>query len=980
MSNPLVEIMKLGQSIWYDNIRRALLISGDLQKKIDEDDLRGVTSNPTIFEKAITGSTDYDDQLRSLVSSGLSVKDIYEALVIDDIARAADILKPVYHKTDGIDGYISLEVSPRLAYETQGTIEEADRLFKRLGRRNVMIKIPAAQEGLPAIEEAIYRGINVNVTMIFSIENYGQVAEAFIKGLERRAAEGKPVDHIASVASFFVSRVDTAIDADLEYKARHAETAEEKARLEGLLGRAAVANAKLAYQTFKEIFHGQRFADLKAQGAQVQRCLWASTGTKNPHYSDVLYVDNLIGPETVNTVPPATYTAIRDHGKVALTLEQGLGECRALFKQLRAVGIDIKEVTEKLQKDGLAAFVTSFDTLAESIESKRDAILSGIHERLTASLGSYSDAVSTAIKEADQGDVMRRIWRKDAKLWKDDEAHQKIIKNALGWLTVPDQMIGVEEDLVQFADRIRNVREFKHVMVCGMGGSSLCPEVLRQTFGERDGYPRLLVLDSTDPDVFSSIADQIDITHCLFIISSKSGTTTEPLMFYKYWYDQVSQRKENPGECFVAITDPGTKMEADATRDCFKRIFLNPPDIGGRYSALSYFGLVPAALMGMDVKKLLDRAERIVHACSQVVPAGDNPGTKLGAIMAECAKAGRDKLTLITDPKISSFGLWVEQLIAESTGKEGKGIIPVAGEQLGPPSVYGNDRFFVSISIGKLDSATEARLKALEADGHPVVYRTLTDIYDLGGEFFLWEIATAFAGWRLGINPFDQPNVQESKDATRELLEAFSRDGKLPEQSVVASDGMLTVYADDRTRAQLSTDNVPDAIKAHLARIRPGDYIALLNYIEERPMNEDYFEATIPTLTPSMSNYVEPPPAHEAVIQAIRNHLRDATRCATTTGYGPRFLHSTGQLHKGGPDTGVFLQITAPDICDVPIPGEPYSFSVLKQAQALGDFRLLSTRGRRAIRIDLGADALAGLERLQQLIGESAPVAGATAK
>src|ERR671939_1154536 len=539
MGNPLVEIMGLGQSIWYDNIRRAMLETGDLRKKVEEDDLRGVTSNPTIFEKAITGSTDYDEQLRQLVQAGKGVDEIYEELVVRDIADAADTLKPVYDRTDGLDGYISLEVNPKLAYDTRGTIDEATRLFERLGRKNVMIKIPAAQEGLPAIEESIYRGVNINVTMIFSIENYEQVAEAFIKGLEKRAAEGKNVDHIASVASFFVSRVDTAIDKDLEYKARHAATPEEKARLEAMLGKAAIANAKLAYARFKEIFRGPRFAELKAKGAQVQRCLWASTGTKNPNYSDVLYVDNLIGPETVNTVPPATYTAIRDHGVPKLTLGEGIEECHKLFDDLRALGIDIAAVTRKLQEDGLAAFVTSFDTLVESIESKRDALLSGIHERLTASLGKYSEAVSAAIKEADKGDVMRRIWRKDAKLWKEDEAHQKIIKNALGWLTVPDQMIGVEDDLIEFADRIRNVREFKHVMVCGMGGSSLCPEVLRQTFGKQEGYPELLVLDSTDPDAFSGIADQIDITHCLFIISSKSGTTTEPLMFYRYWYDQV---------------------------------------------------------------------------------------------------------------------------------------------------------------------------------------------------------------------------------------------------------------------------------------------------------------------------------------------------------------------------------------------------------------------------------------------------------
>jgi transaldolase/glucose-6-phosphate isomerase len=953
MSNNLTEIMKLGQSIWYDNIRRAMLTGGDLKKKIEEDDLRGVTSNPTIFEKAITGSGDYDEQLRQLVQSGKTVEEIYEELVVKDIGDAADILRPVYDKTDGYDGYISLEVNPKLAYDTRGTIDEATRLFNRLGRKNVMIKIPAAQEGLPAIEESIYRGVNINVTMIFSIENYEQVAEAFIKGLERRAAEGKPVDHIASVASFFVSRVDTAIDKDLEYKARHAETPEERKRLEAMCGRAAIANAKLAYQKFKEIFHGPRFADLKAKGAQVQRCLWASTGTKNPSYSDVLYVDNLIGPETVNTVPPATYTAIRDHGRVRLTLEEGLDECRALIGQLAEVGIDLKEVTEKLQKDGLEAFVNSFDTLAESIEAKRDALLSGINERMTASLGKYADAVSAAIKEAEKGDVMRRVWRKDAALWKDDEASQKIIKNALGWLTVPDTLIGAEDDLIAFADRIRGERGFTHVMLCGMGGSSLCPEVLRRTFGKQEGYPELLVLDSTDPDTVAEFKEKVDVARTLFIISSKSGTTTEPLMFYRYWYDQVGRVKENPGQNFVAVTDPGTKMEADATRDRFKRIFLNPADIGGRYSALSYFGMVPAALMGLDIKKLLDRAERVVHACSQVVPAGENPGARLGAIMGECAKAGRDKLTIIAHGKIESFGLWVEQLLAESTGKEGKGIVPIAGEPLGPPNVYGDDRLFVSISIGKPDSGTESKLKALEAAGHPVVYRTLNDAYDLGEEFFLWEIATAFAGWRIGINPFDQPNVQESKDATKELLEAYKQNGKLQEQGVLAADGTITIYADDKTRAELPGDSVADALKAHLQRAGAGDYIAMLDYFEESGEND-------------------------AVVQRIRTHLRDATRCATTTGYGPRFLHSTGQLHKGGPASGVFLQITAADKHDVAIPGEPFTFSTLKQAQALGDFRSLSTRGRRAVRVDLGADTTAGLERLYELVREALPVSGAT--
>jgi transaldolase/glucose-6-phosphate isomerase len=953
MTNTLVEIAKLGQSLWYDNIRRAMLTSGDLAKKIAEDDLRGVTSNPTIFEKAITGSNDYDEQFRALVSAGKGVEVIFEELVVEDIARAADTLRPAYDRLGGRDGFISLEVNPRLAYDTQKTIDEAERLFKRLARPNVMIKIPASQEGLPAIEESIYRGVNINITMIFSIENYVQVAESFIRGLERRAEEGKSVEGIASVASFFVSRVDTSVDAELEKRARDAKTPEERADYESLLGKAAVANAKLAYQKYKEIFHGARFADLKAKGAQVQRCLWASTGTKNPKYSDVLYIDNLIGAETVNTVPPATYTAIRDHGRAELTIEENLDESRRVVARLAELGIDLKAVTEKLQRDGLDAFVKSFDTLLESIEAKRDALISGINERLSLSPGKYTDAVQSALKEAEQADAVRRIWRKDAALWKSDEAHQKIIKNALGWLGVVDSMIGVEDELLRFAAEIR-AAGFKHAMVCGMGGSSLCPEVLRQTFGKQEGYPELLVLDSTDPDTITAFASHIDAARTLFIISSKSGTTTEPLAFYKFWFDQVRQKSDEPGKNFVAITDPGTLMEQMATRDKFRKTFLNPADIGGRYSALSYFGLVPAALQGLDVKKLLDRAERVEHSCSQVVAVAENPGARLGAVMAECAKAGRDKLTIVADARIASFGLWVEQLIAESTGKEGKGIVPVAGESLGSPSVYGDDRLFVSISVGKTDTETDARLRALEAAGHPVVRRTLTDLYDLGEEFFLWEIATAFAGWRLGINPFDQPNVQESKDATKELLDTYARDGKLQEQTQLASDGTLTVYADDAAAsASLHAGSVAEVLKTHLARAKTGDYIALLNYFEETDDGE-------------------------RLLQSLRTHLRDATRCATTTGYGPRFLHSTGQLHKGGSDAGVFLQLTARDETDLSVPGEPYSFGVLKQAQALGDFRSLARRGRRALRIELGADVAAGLQRLHELIREALPLSETT--
>jgi transaldolase/glucose-6-phosphate isomerase len=969
--NPLVELQKHGQSIWYDNIRRALLDTGDLERKIHGlpkgvtsnlqdkvggDDLRGVTSNPAIFEKAITGSTDYDVAMRKLISEGEDAQEIYEALVIEDIQRTADLFASVYARTDAVDGYVSLEVSPLLADNTESSIAEAKRLWAALDRKNVMIKIPATPEGLPAIEALIAEGININVTLIFALETYKEVAEAFIRGLEKRAASGQPVDHIASVASVFVSRIDTSIDNDLEFRARRSSDEEEKAKLTALLGKAAIANAKLIYQEFKRIFHGDRFEKLRAAGAQVQRPLWASTGTKNPQYSDVYYVEELIGPDTVDTVPPATYTAFRDHGKVRLSLEEKVEEAPQIFEKLSEIGINLKDVTDKLQEEGVRSFADSFRTLMGSISSKQAAITSGILERQTAALGPHTDEVKETIKTAEREQWIRRIWNKDASLWKTEDDHQKIIRNALGWVTVVDQLVEAADELTAFSERVRN-DGFTDVMLLGMGGSSLCPEVFRRTFGEREGFPELHVLDSTDPATVKSFEEKVDLEHTLFIVASKSGTTTEPLMFYKYFFNRMREIKgERAGENFVAITDPGTLMEEMAKGDSFRRIFLNPADIGGRYSALSFFGMVPAALQGFDFRSLLDRAECVMHACASCVPTEDNPAARLGAILGVLANAGRDKLTLSTSPEIASLGLWIEQLIAESTGKEGRGIVPVAGETLGAPGVYGSDRLFVHISIGQPDADTDNKLRALEAAGHPVVRRTLHDPLDLGEEFYLWEMATAIAGKIIGINPFDQPNVQESKDNTRRLLDEYKKNGELPEQEVGAEGHGLIAYAERETIEQLGARaGFDEFVTKHLSRVKAGDYIALLGYIRETQ-------------------------EHEEIIQAIRSHLRDALRAATTTGYGPRFLHSTGQLHKGGPDSGVFIQVTAETVEDVPLPNEPFTFGILKQAQSLGDFQSLASRSRRAIRIHLGKDVAAGLRAILEIVQNAFPIVQGQAK
>jgi transaldolase/glucose-6-phosphate isomerase len=948
--NILVELQKTGQSIWYDNVRRALIDNGDLASKINGDDLRGVTSNPAIFEKAIVGSTDYDQAMGELIAAGKTVDEIYEALVIEDIQRVADLLKPVYDKTNRIDGYVSLEVSPLLAHDTDNSIEQARRLWAAVNRPNVMIKIPATPAGIPAVRTLIADGINVNVTLIFSQDTYDQVADAFISGLEQRHAAGNAVDHVASVASVFVSRVDTNIDTQLEFRMRRSADDAEKALLSGLLGKAAVANIKLMYQRFKETFAGERFAKLQTAGAQMQRPLWASTGTKNPAYRDTYYVDELIGPDTVNTVPPATYTAVRDHGRTAPTLETNLDGAQATIAKLSELGIDLKEVTQQLQDEGVAQFMASFDTMTGSITAKQAAITSGVLERMKAELGPHADDVKAALKKMESEAWIRRIWRKDPTVWKDDEAHKNIIANALGWITVVDLLVEHASELAAFSERVRD-DGFTDVMLLGMGGSSLCPEVFRQTFGKSKGFPTLHVLDSTDPATVTSFEESVDLTHTLFIVASKSGTTTEPLMFYKYFFNRLREMKgERAGENFVAITDPGTLMEEMAKGDGFRRIFLNPSDIGGRYSALSYFGMVPAALQGFDFKTLLDRADRALHACMHYVPAEDNPAARLGAILGTLTNAGRDKLTLSIAPEISSLGLWIEQLIAESTGKEGRGIIPIAGETLGAPSVYGNDRLFVHIGVGAPDAETEAKLRALEAAGHPVVRRRLHDLLDLGEEFYLWEMATAIAGAIIGIDSFDQPNVQESKDNTRHFLEVYKKNGSLPDQELGSEGRGLKAYCDAEALTELGSGASIDAfITLHLGRAHAGDYIALLDYIQVTD-------------------------EHEEAVQAIRAHLRDALHVATTTGYGPRFLHSTGQLHKGGPASGVFIQVTADNAEDVPLPNEAFTFGVLKQAQALGDFQSLASRHRRAIRLHLGADIAGGLRTLLEIVQKGFPI------
>ena len=917
----LHEAADLGQAIWLDYIRRSFITSGDLQALVDEG-LRGVTSNPTIFEKAIAGSTDYDDVLQRLVDRGKTVEEIYQALTLDDIQRAADVLRPVYDQSTGADGYVSLEVSPDLAYDTEGTISEARRLFAALDRANVMIKVPATPAGIPAIETLIGEGINVNVTLIFSLAQYESVAEAYIAGLEKLATDGGDMSKVASVASFFVSRVDVAVDRALEEIGEAA-----------LQGKIAIANSKVAYARFREILRGARWERLAAQGARPQRVLWASTSAKNPLYPDTLYVDSLIGPSTVNTVPPATLNAFRDHGTVALTLEAGLDEARAQLAALAGLGVDLDAITQELQDEGVAKFAQSFQSLMATIAEKQDRLLAGWRD-LTASLDAYRTVVDDALSEMRQNRVMARIWAHDHTVWKPEPAE---IANRLGWLHIAEVML---ENVPRLERLVTDVRAagYTHALLLGMGGSSLAPQVFRRTFGVQDGYLDLAVLDSTDPGAVLAHAGRLDPARTLFIVATKSGTTAETLSFFRYFYNWVADAlgKGQAGEHFSAITDPGTHLVDLAQRYGFRSTFLNDPNIGGRYSALSYFGLVPAALVGVDVPTLLGRAMAATCGSESCVTPEENPGARLGAILGELAKAGRDKATFLLSPAIASFGDWVEQLIAESTGKEGKGIVPVVGEPLGPPEVYGADRLFIHLRLPG-DEAGNAALADLEAAGHPLVRLNLHDRYDLGGQFFLWEIATAVAGHRLGINPFDQPNVEAAKVLARRMVAEYAEKRSLPAGEP----------------APLTAETLHD----FLAQAQPGD--------PSTGSGRSYI---------TLQAYVQPTAEADAALAALRVRLRDRFQLATTVGYGPRFLHSTGQLHKGDAGRGLFIQLTADGPRDVPIPdeagspGSSISFGVLKLAQALGDRQALLDAGRQVIRFHLGEDVVGGLKRLLEAV------------
>lgn len=938
----LTKLINYGQSYWLDNLTRSMIKSGELKKRIIKEGLRGQTSNPAIFHKAISESADYNKQIEKLAKEGKSVLQIYDALTIKDVQDACDLFREVYDTSNGVDGYVSLEVSPYLAHNTETTLSEARRLFAAVNRPNCHIKIPGTLAGLAAIEQALYEGINVNVTLLFSIKAYEDVAHAYINALDRRLAEGKSVDKVASVASFFLSRIDVLTDQLLGHLINPAKDFGDLPRPEHLLGKTAIASAKLAYQSYLKIFSGDRWEKLASAGAKVQRPLWASTSTKDPLYIDTKYVEPLIGYNTVNTLPEVTIAAFADHGKLEEdTILKNVDEAYQVQADLKKLGIDIDLVTTQLTNDGVQKFIEPFDKLMKKLAQERLKILEDKVGMQKFFFGKSESSVKAALASLNDKQFSRRLFAKDSYLWKDDPQVLTAIKNRLGWLGVEDFLNKVDE----VNEFVKNVRSDKYtsVVLLGMGGSSLCPEVAVQTFGVKKGFLKLFVLDNTSPEAVKHVESQIDLNKTLFIVASKSGSTIESNSFYKYFYNLYEEKKiENAGKHFIAITDNKTSLEQEAKNKNFRYIFTNPEDYGGRYSALSFFGLVPMALIGINIREILISAFRMKKSCSPFIPSDVNPAVSLGVFLGINQKLGRNKATFVLSPSIKSFGLWVEQLIAESTGKEGKGILPVEGETLGSKEQYGSDRVFVYMFVKReKDTAIEKKLNALESAGFPVVRIMLPEVYALGGEFLRWEIATATACAVIGANPFDEPNVSESKKNTNDLLAEWKQSGNFTEATPLVKSDSISVYADQSLN--LTGRTVKDVLNKFLKLTNPTDYISFLAYFLQTPEREKQ-------------------------LQAIRNQLSKKYKTATTIGYGPRYLHSTGQLHKGGPNKGLYVLLTADTNLQIPIPGSGYDFATLHQAQALGDFRALNNKNRRVMRIHIIGDLEQGLKELSKLI------------
>jgi transaldolase/glucose-6-phosphate isomerase len=933
-SSEVAEVLRRhGQQLWLRGFRRCYSEAAPVADLIRDGVVTGLCVDLDHLEPALLEGAEYAAARRRVAEKEADAATVGAEALLEDAAHAAALL--ARHSASDETQWLAVDLPPAATMSSDDVVDWARRLREAAGHGQVLVRLPGTPKGLEVLENLAAAGYGAYVQNLFSVDQVEATLAAHQRGLRLARTAGVDLAGAALVAAVQLVRLDVAVDELL--RDAIARGSVERDALETLFGKASVASARVAHAALEKAIRDREWSDLTAAGAPVPRLAWESARNLSPARRDVELMEELVGPNTVSVVTWDGLTALLDHGHPSPRLGRHHEEAREVLTDLGAAGIEIDALAKELQTAATAADREGRARLAPALT---DA--AALPDRMLIAAGGLGAQLESAIDQAAEQQLADRIWARDAELWATDPDDQRHVRNRLGWLSLPETMLEQALPLAAIA-KGRAGGTDQRVALLGMGGSSLGAEAIRTAFAIRD----FDVVDTTVPRGVAVVASRVEPERALFLVSSKSGTTVETLALERFFAGQL-QSLEDPASRFVAVTDPGTPLHELARERGFLRVWLAPPDVGGRYSVLSVFGMLPAALMSVDIVKLLDRSRRMAVDAGPHVPAAQNPAILLGLLMSTAAAAGRNKLTFFTSPRLAGFADWAEQLIAESSGKDGRGIVPVSQEPHGLADAYGDDRIFVQLVMeGEArEPATETLLDELQAAGHPIVRIRLDDAADIGREFFRWEFATAVACAGMGVNAFDEPNVRDAKQRANAALASVSGGDGLPEPAAIVQEESLKIIVPpgdvDAARMVASGGGAEDWIGAHLRRARPGDYFAILAFLAP-----------------------ETPTWH--ALQGLRALVRDRLGVATTAGWGPRFLHSTGQLHKGGDDSGLFLQITADDSSDLEIPGENYSFAALARAQAVGDFEALSSRGRRLLRVHLTGPPEQGLARLLEL-------------
>jgi transaldolase / glucose-6-phosphate isomerase len=824
----------------------------------------------------------------------------------------------------------------------QAILARAERMHKATKRRNVMFAVVGSTDNFPIIEEALFRGLNILITEVYLPLSYATAVELYIRALDRRLNAGLPVETVGCAVVFNVGTLDALANNQLSNNIRAAQSRGDVARVSAsdrLIGKVGIAVAKIIYRRFRETFLSERFTRLKDQGASIQSLVWANLEPAQANIHRRKYIDALAEPETVLLLEGKIF-ALADEAPSPADLLNPL----EVISQAEGLGVEMDMLSRRLTGDADEALTEYFQKALARVEGKRGALTTGFMRRQSLVLGMYQKEVEETLRRLRVQKSISRTWARDYTLWKSTADVGLVIQARLDWLTLPTDGRVDQARLHALREEARS-GQWDYVVLLGMGESTLPAEVLYRVLGKQEGFPTLIVLGSTHPQTVRRVEERIDLERTLFVVATKSGTTLETLALQRYFFAKYGA---DAGQHFIAITDLDSKMDNDARALYFRHVFSNPADIGGRYSALSYFGLVPAALAGLSFENLLAAAAEMQTANATNVMGNNHPGLWLGTVMGVLARNGRDKLVLLSNPRIAPFLDWLEGLIAESLGKDGKGIVPVAGGSPGMPHDYNDDRLLVYLRLDDASDNPDEEVTRLQEAGHPLVTLSLRDVHDLGAEFYRWQFATAVAAMVLAVNPFDEPDIQQTKANTLQLLKLFGQTPQLTTHKPIFTEEGISLVADEETGRLLyalqdqhryQASPMENLIAGFISLARSGDYIGMLAYLD-------------------------PTPETLAALDTARRRIRHILRRAVTVGFGPRHLHTTGQLHKGGPRTAVLLQLTNDDDFDLEVPVAGYGFVAMKQAQADGDLEALQNYGQRVIRVHLSTDVEAGLQKI----------------